>query len=110
MDKAWIDQPGERERLLDPVDRISEVLFGLIMAVTIVGSLSVATAGRGEVRAVVAAALGCNRGPANGADGKPERHSVRARAHPPSAFTDAIKTTPSKAIASPVTRGRLCPA
>ncbi len=37
--------PGdERQRLLDPVDRISEILFGLIMAVTIVGSLSIATA------------------------------------------------------------------
>src|SRR5512144_2894112 len=53
--------PGdERERLLDPVDRISEILFGLIMALTIVGSLSVATAGREEMRAVTSAALGCN--------------------------------------------------
>ena len=53
--------PGkERERLLDPVDRISEILFGLIMAVTIVGSLSVATAGRADVRTVMLAALGCN--------------------------------------------------
>jgi hypothetical protein len=51
---------GERGRLLDPVDRISEILFGLIMAVTIVGSLSVATAGRDEVREVTVAALGCN--------------------------------------------------
>ena len=50
----------ERKRLLDPVDRISEILFGLIMAVTIVGSLSVATAGRGDVREILAAALGCN--------------------------------------------------
>lgn len=49
-----------RGRLLDPVDRISEILFGLIMAVTIVGSLSVATAGRAEVRETLAAALGCN--------------------------------------------------
>lgn len=60
MDKAWIDQSGERESLLDPVDRTSEVIFGLIMAVTIIGSLSIASAGRGEVRDVVAAALGCN--------------------------------------------------
>jgi len=53
--------PGEeREGLLDPVDRISEVLFGLIMAVTIVGSLSIATAGQNEVRTVTTAALGCN--------------------------------------------------
>ncbi len=51
---------GERERLLDPVDRISEILFGLIMAVTIVGSLSIATAGKDEVRTVMMAALGCN--------------------------------------------------
>ena len=51
---------GERQRLLDPVDRISEILFGLIMAVTIVGSLSIATAGREEVRTITLAALGCN--------------------------------------------------
>src|SRR5512132_1453347 len=57
MDEAMT---SERERLLDPVDRICEILFGLIMAVTIVGSLSVATAGRTEVRTVLAAALGCN--------------------------------------------------
>jgi VIT1/CCC1 family predicted Fe2+/Mn2+ transporter len=49
-----------RTRLLNPVDRISEVLFGLIMAVTIVGSLSVATAGRQDARVAMAAALGCN--------------------------------------------------
>jgi len=49
-----------RERLLDPVDRVSEVLFGLIMAVTIVGSLSIASAGHAEVRTVMWAALGCN--------------------------------------------------
>jgi VIT family len=54
-------EPGdERERLLDPIDRISEVLFGLIMAVTIVGSLSIATAGQAEVRTVLLGALGCN--------------------------------------------------
>jgi VIT1/CCC1 family predicted Fe2+/Mn2+ transporter len=49
-----------RERLLDPVDRVSEILFGLIMAVTIVGSLSIASAGHAEVRTVMWAALGCN--------------------------------------------------
>ena len=49
-----------REALLDPIDRICEILFGLIMAVTIVGSLSIATAGRAEVRTVLGAALGCN--------------------------------------------------
>ena len=51
---------AKREPLLDPVDRISEVLFGLIMAVTFVGAVSVATAGKQEVRTAIAAALGCN--------------------------------------------------
>ncbi|CAE6762705.1 hypothetical protein [Paraburkholderia domus] len=50
----------EYERLLDPIDRISEILFGLIMAVTIIGSLSIATAGQTQVRTVTLSALGCN--------------------------------------------------
>jgi len=32
-------------RVLDPIDRVSEVLFGLIMVLTFTGSLSVAEAG-----------------------------------------------------------------
>ena len=59
-DRAEVTGRQERERLLDPVDRISEILFGLIMAVTIVGALSIATAGKAEVRTVMLAALGCN--------------------------------------------------
>ena len=43
-----------------PIQRISEVLFGLIMAVTIIGSLSIVSADRSEVRTVLVAALGCN--------------------------------------------------
>ena len=50
----------EQNRLLDPIDRVSEIIFGLIMAVTIIGSLSIATAGANEVRTVMVAALGCN--------------------------------------------------
>jgi len=50
----------EPERLLDPIDRISEILFGLIMAVTIVGGLSIASAGQAEMQTVTQAALGCN--------------------------------------------------
>ena len=55
-----IDQGKKGGPLLDPLDRISEVLFGLIMAVTIVGSISIATAGSDDVRTVMVAALGCN--------------------------------------------------
>jgi VIT1/CCC1 family predicted Fe2+/Mn2+ transporter len=50
----------KRDRLLDPIDRISEILFGLIMAVTIVGSISIATAGHEDMRSITIAALGCN--------------------------------------------------
>jgi hypothetical protein len=46
--------------LLNPVERSAEVLFGLIMAVTILGSLSIAHAGSTEVHTAAAAALGCN--------------------------------------------------
>ena len=46
--------------LLDPIDRVSEVMFGLLMAVSIVGAVSVATAGQQEVRTALIAALGCN--------------------------------------------------
>ena len=47
-------------RVLDPVDRVAEVLFGLIMVLTFTGSLSVAEAGRDDVRAMLIGALGCN--------------------------------------------------
>ena len=50
----------KRERALDPVDRASEVIFGLLMALTFTGTLSVATAGQEDVRTMMAAALGCN--------------------------------------------------
>ncbi len=48
------------KRLLEPVDRASEILFGLIMVLAITGSFSVAGAGRTEVRTMLFAALGCN--------------------------------------------------
>ncbi|WP_332659584.1 VIT1/CCC1 transporter family protein [Brevundimonas sp.] len=47
-------------RVLEPIDRVSEVLFGLIMVLTFTGSLSVVDAGRDDVRAMLIGALGCN--------------------------------------------------
>ena len=47
-------------RVLEPHERISEVLFGLIMVLTFTGSLSVAEAGREDVRTMLIGALGCN--------------------------------------------------
>src|SRR6187402_450862 len=49
-----------QKRVLDPADRIAEVLFGLIMVLTFTGSLSVAEAGREDIRAMLIGALGCN--------------------------------------------------
>jgi len=48
------------KRFLTPGERIAEVLFGLIMVLTFTGSLSVAEAGRAEVRTMLIGALGCN--------------------------------------------------
>lgn len=45
---------------LDPVYRASEVIFGLLMAMSFIGSISVATDGREEIRTLLIAALGCN--------------------------------------------------
>ena len=45
---------------LQSIDRVSEVLFGLIMVLTFTGSLSVATAGHEDVRTMLIGALGCN--------------------------------------------------
>jgi VIT1/CCC1 family predicted Fe2+/Mn2+ transporter len=45
---------------LDPVDRASEILFGLIMVLTVTLSLSSAGGGEQDVRTVLIGALGCN--------------------------------------------------
>lgn len=47
-------------RALDPMDRLSEVLFGLIMVLTFTCSLSVADVGREDVQLMLIGALGCN--------------------------------------------------
>src|SRR5512136_997665 len=55
------DEPiKSSKRVLEPYDRISEVLFGLIMVLTFTGSLSIADAGREDIRAMLIGALGCN--------------------------------------------------
>ena len=45
---------------LDPRDRFEEIVFGLIMVLTFSCSLSVADAGRADVRGMIIGALGCN--------------------------------------------------
>jgi VIT1/CCC1 family predicted Fe2+/Mn2+ transporter len=48
------------ERVLSPVERLSEILFGLVMALSITGSLSVAAGGKEDMHRMLAAAIGCN--------------------------------------------------
>jgi hypothetical protein len=47
-------------RVLDPMERISETLFGLIMALTFICSLGIATAGNVKIETMLIGALGCN--------------------------------------------------
>lgn len=46
--------------MLDPVERITEVIFGLLMAMTFTGTISVATSDQAAERTMMIAALGCN--------------------------------------------------
>ena len=45
---------------LNPIDRLSEILFGLIMVLTFTGSLSIAQVGHENIRTMLIGALGCN--------------------------------------------------
>ena len=51
---------GSPKRVLDPVERVTEVLFGLIMVLATTCSFSVGGAGHVEVREMLVGALGCN--------------------------------------------------
>src|SRR5262249_56856681 len=51
---------AERRRVLDPTERFSEILFGLIMVLTFTGGLSAAESGHAEVRTMLIGAIGCN--------------------------------------------------
>jgi hypothetical protein len=46
--------------VLDPMERISETLFGLIMALTFICSLGVATGANINIQTMLIRALGCN--------------------------------------------------
>jgi hypothetical protein len=58
-----ISNPPEepvREPVLSLVDRVSEMLFGLFMALTFIGAVSIADSGAGGIRKMLIAAIGCN--------------------------------------------------
>jgi len=56
----WQRIKENNSNVLDPIDRISEVLFGLIMVLTYTCSISVASEGRAQLKDLLWAALGCN--------------------------------------------------
>ena len=60
MPGAAASESAAREPVLDTIDRVSEMLFGLFMAVTFVGAVSVADAGRAQIRELFVTSLGCN--------------------------------------------------
>jgi VIT1/CCC1 family predicted Fe2+/Mn2+ transporter len=58
-----VTEKRKKERgtgVLDPLERMSEVLFGVVMVLSFTCSLSAATAGREQVRTMLVAALGCS--------------------------------------------------
>lgn len=57
MGVATVPRSG---RILDPVSRTSEILFGLIMALTFTSAVSVGAGGREEIGTLLRAAVGCN--------------------------------------------------
>jgi hypothetical protein len=46
--------------VLNPVDRVSEMLFGLLMALTFVGAVSAADSGNEQIHVLFTTSLGCN--------------------------------------------------
>src|SRR5690349_2783228 len=51
---------SKSKRLLDPLDRAEEILFGLIMTLTFTCSISIANAKATDVRQLLIAAISCN--------------------------------------------------
>ena len=62
QDTATLPETGlpQSSRVLDPVERSSEIMFGLIMALTFTSSVSVASSTRNDVATMLASALSCN--------------------------------------------------
>lgn len=52
--------PDPVRSVLEPIDRLSEVIFGLLMALSFTGTMSVAVEEGDKVGTVLLAALGCN--------------------------------------------------
>lgn len=54
------DNKTARQEILDPLSRMSEILFGLLMVLTFTGTFSAASDGESSVRELLIASIGCN--------------------------------------------------
>ena len=55
-----MNRKAVRARVLSPLERFSEIVFGLIMVLSFTGAISVAEVGREDVRIMFVGAVGCN--------------------------------------------------
>jgi len=60
IDRLPADAIERSDRVLDPPSRASEVLFGVIMALTFTTTVDAASGGAEDVRVLLYAAIGCN--------------------------------------------------
>ena len=60
MSDARKDGKKQGGGVLDPLERLSEILFGLIMALTFTGTIHTAGGDKDEIRALLVGAIGCN--------------------------------------------------
>jgi len=51
---------GSVKRILDPSDRFSELLFGIVMTLSITGTISIVAEGDAEIKVLLLSVLGCN--------------------------------------------------
>jgi VIT1/CCC1 family predicted Fe2+/Mn2+ transporter len=60
LSPAQHDEPGKNRSILNTVDRVSELCFGLFMALTFVGAVKAVSAGEDVGYKMFISALGCN--------------------------------------------------
>lgn len=58
--EPFVKEPFSENRLLSPIERVSEILFGLIMALSFTCTISVVEADRVDVKQMLLGAVGCN--------------------------------------------------
>jgi len=55
-----VDDSPPRQPVLSPIDRLTELLYGIILTLTFTGTMRVAAQGHDDVRSTVWAAVGCS--------------------------------------------------